>query len=68
MRLIKFFTLVGITALAASCLKSRAESRREQLRIRRDEELDRDRWESEGGASRSGPATPSAVFERVVEG
>jgi hypothetical protein len=60
-RIFKLLGMTGIAILAASLAASRAQRREEENRRRRDERLEKDRWESEGGASRSGPATPSAV-------
>jgi hypothetical protein len=61
MRIIKLLGLAGIAILTAAYFASRMERRGEEERRRHDERLDKDRWESEGGASRSGPATQSAV-------
>ena len=61
MKIIKLLGLAGIAILTAAFLASRVQRRDEEERRRRDEHLDKDRWESEGGASRSGPATQSAV-------
>jgi hypothetical protein len=61
MKIIKLLGLAGIAILTAAYLASRMERRDEEERRRLNERLDRDRWESEGGASRSGPATQSAV-------
>jgi hypothetical protein len=61
-KIIKLLGIAGIAILAASFLASRAQRQEEEARRRRlDERIDKDRWESEGGASRTGPATPSAV-------
>jgi hypothetical protein len=60
-RIFKLLGMTGIAILAASLAASRAQRREEEYRRRLDERLEKDRWESEGGASRSGPATPSAV-------
>lgn len=61
MKIIKLLGLAGIAILTAAYLASRVQRRDEEERRRLDERLDKDRWESEGGASRSGPATPSSV-------
>ncbi len=61
MRIIKLLGIAGIAVLAASYAASRSQRRQEEYRRRHHERLEKDRWESEGGASRSGPATPSAV-------
>jgi len=61
MRIIKLFGIAGIAVLVASYMAARIQRRDEEERRRRDERMERDRWESEGGASRSGPATQSAV-------
>jgi hypothetical protein len=60
-RIIKLLGIAGIAVLAAAWMSARAQRREEEERIRRDERLEKDRWESEGGASRTGPATPSSV-------
>ena len=61
MRIIKLMGMTGIAILAASFAASRAQRQEEDNRRRLNERLEKERWESEGGASRSGPATPSAV-------
>lgn len=61
MRIVKLLGIAGIAVLAASLLAARAQRREEELHRRLDERLEKDRWESEGGASRSGPATQSAI-------
>ncbi len=61
MRIIKLFGIAGVAVLVASYMAARIQRRDEEDRRRRDERIERDRWESEGGASRSGPATQSAV-------
>ena len=61
MRIIKLLGIAGIAILAASFVAARAQRRDEENRRRLDEEIEKERWESEGGASRSGPATQSAV-------
>ena len=61
MKIIKLLGIAGIAVLMASLLASRAQRRDDEERRRLNERLERERWESEGGASRSGPATPSAV-------
>jgi len=42
-------------------MADRVQRRETEQRRRLNEDLERQRWESEGGASRSGPATQSAV-------
>jgi hypothetical protein len=42
-------------------MAARVQRRQQQERLRLDEQIERERWESEGGASHTGPATPSAV-------
>jgi hypothetical protein len=61
MRIIKLLGIAGVAVLVASYMAARIERRDEEDRKRRDERIEKDRWESEGGASRSGPATQSAV-------
>lgn len=61
MRIIKLLGIAGIAILAASFVAARTQRREEEHRRRLNEEIERERWESEGGASRSGPATQSAV-------
>jgi len=61
MRIIKLLGIAGVAVLAASYLAARSQRRQEEERRRLDETLEKERWESEGGASRSGPATQSAV-------
>jgi len=60
-RIIKLLGLTGIAILATAFAAARAQRLEAEDRRRRDERLEKDRWESEGGASRTGPATPSAV-------
>jgi hypothetical protein len=63
MRIIKLLGIAGIAILAASFLASRTQRREEEQRrrVKLNEQIEKERWESEGGASRSGPATQSAV-------
>ena len=61
MRIIKLLGIAGVAVLAAAWMASRAQRREEEHRRNLNENLERERWESEGGASRSGPATQSAV-------
>lgn len=61
MRIVKLLGIAGIAVLAAAWMAARVQRREQQERLRLDERLEKDRWESEGGASRSGPATPSSV-------
>ena len=60
-RIIKLLGIAGVAVLAAAWLAAREQRREEEERRRLNERLEKDRWESEGGASRSGPATPSAI-------
>jgi len=60
-RIIKLLGIAGVAVLAAAWLAAREQRREDEERRRLDERLEKDRWESEGGASRSGPATPSAI-------
>ena len=61
MRIIKLLGIAGIAVLAASYIAARAQKREQERRTRLNEDIERERWESEGGASHTGPATPSAV-------
>ena len=61
MRIIKLLGIAGIAVLAASYIAARAQKRDQERRTRLNEDIERERWESEGGASHSGPATQSAV-------
>jgi hypothetical protein len=61
MKIIKLLGIAGIAVLAAVYMAGRIQRRDEEERRRLDERIEKDRWESEGGASRSGPATQSAV-------
>jgi len=61
MRIIKLLGIAGVAVLAAAWMASRAQRRDEEERRRLNENLERERWESEGGASPTGPATQSAV-------
>jgi hypothetical protein len=61
MRIIKLLGIAGVAILAASFVAARAQRREQENRRRLEEEIERERWESEGGASHSGPATQSAV-------
>ncbi|MEO8017497.1 MAG: hypothetical protein ABI769_06770 [Pseudomonadota bacterium] len=61
MKIIKLLGIAGIAVLAASFMASRVQRRDADERRRLNERLEKERWESEGGASRSGPATQSAV-------
>ena len=61
LRIIRILGIAGVAVLTAVYLASRTQRREEEERRRLNERLEKDRWESEGGASRSGPATPSAV-------
>jgi len=60
-RIIKLLGIAGVAVLAAAWIAAREQRREDEERRRLDERLEKDRWESEGGASRSGPATPSAI-------
>jgi hypothetical protein len=61
MRIIKLLGIAGVAVLAAVYIASRTQRREQEERRRLAERLEKERWESEGGASRSGPATPSAI-------
>jgi hypothetical protein len=61
MRIIKLLGLAGVVYLTASLVSARAARREEEYRRTLDERLEKDRWESEGGASRAGPATQSTA-------
>jgi hypothetical protein len=61
LRIIKLLGIAGIAVLAASYLAARSRRRQDEQRHRLNERLEKERWESEGGASRSGPATQSAI-------
>jgi len=61
MRIIKLLGIAGVAVLAAVYIASRTQRREQDYRRRLAERLEKERWESEGGASRSGPATPSAI-------
>lgn len=61
MRIIKLLGIAGVAVLVASYMAARVQRREEEDRRRLNERIEKDRWESEGGASRSGPATPSAI-------
>ena len=61
MRIVKLLGIAGVAVLAAAWMAARAQRRQQQERVRLDEQIERERWESEGGASHTGPATPSAV-------
>jgi len=60
-RIIKLLGIAGVAVLAAVWMADRVQRRETEQRRRLNEDLERQRWESEGGASRSGPATQSAV-------
>jgi hypothetical protein len=61
MKIIKLLGIAGVVVLAASFMAARGQRRDEEQRRLLNERLEKERWESEGGASRSGPATQSAV-------
>ena len=61
LRIIKLLGIAGIAVLAASYVAARSQRREQEKRTRLNEEIEKERWESEGGASRTGPATQSAV-------
>ena len=63
MRIVKLLGIAGVAVLAAAWMAARVQRRQQQQqdRVRLDEQIERERWESEGGASHTGPATPSAV-------
>jgi hypothetical protein len=61
MRIIKLLGIAGIAILAASFVAARTQRRDDEQRRKLNEQLEKERWESEGGASHTGPATQSAV-------
>ena len=61
MRIIKVLGIAGIAILAASFVAARSQRKAEEQKRRLNEDLERERWESEGGASHTGPATQSAA-------
>ena len=61
MRIIKLLGIAGVAVLAAAWMAARVQRREEEERRRLNEQLEAERWESEGGASHTGPATPSSV-------
>lgn len=61
MRIIKLLGIAGVAILAASFVAARSQRRNEENRRRLAEQIEAERWESEGGASHSGPATQSAI-------
>jgi hypothetical protein len=61
MRIIKLLGIAGVAVLAASYIAARSQKRAQEKRTRLHEDIERERWESEGGASPTGPATQSAV-------
>lgn len=61
MRIVKLLGIAGVAVLAAAWMAARVQRREQEERLRLNERLEKERWESEGGASRSGPATPSSV-------
>ena len=65
-RIIKLLGIAGVAVLAAVWMADRVQRREAEQRRRLNEDLERQRWESEGGASHSGPATQSAVTETVT--
>ncbi len=61
MKIIKLLGIAGIAVLVASYMADRVQRRDEEERRKLNERLEKERWESEGGASRAGPPTPSAI-------
>ena len=61
MRIIKVLGIAGIAVLAASYVAARSQRRSAEERRKLNEQIEKERWESEGGASHTGPATQSAV-------
>lgn len=61
MRIIKLLGIAGVAVLVASYMASRAQRREEEARRSLREQIESERWESEGGATPSGPATQSAT-------
>ena len=66
MKIIKLLGIAGVAVLVASYMASRVQRRDEEERRKLNERLEKERWESEGGTSRTGPATPSAVSGAVT--
>jgi hypothetical protein len=61
MRIVKLLGIAGVAVLAAAWMAARGQRREQEERLRLNERLEKERWESEGGASRTGPATPSSA-------
>jgi hypothetical protein len=61
MKIIKLLGIAGIAILAAAYLADRARRREEEEHRRLQERLEKERWESEGGASTKGPATHTTL-------
>jgi hypothetical protein len=61
MKIIKVLGIAGVAVLVASYMAARAQRREDEERRRLNESIERERWESEGGASTQGSATPHAV-------
>jgi hypothetical protein len=61
LRIVKLLGIAGVAVLAAVYIAARTQRRAEEDKRRLNEQLEKERWESEGGASHTGPATPSAV-------
>jgi hypothetical protein len=62
MKIIKVLGIAGVAVLVASYMAARAQRREdEEQRRRLNESIERERWESEGGASTQGAATPHTV-------
>jgi len=61
MRTLKLLGLVSLACFGAIYVSARAQRQVAVRRRLRDELLEQARWESEGGANRTGPATPSVV-------
>lgn len=61
MKIIKVLGIAGIAVLVASYMAARQQRRDDEERRRLNEAIERERWESEGGASTQGAATPHAA-------
>ena len=61
MRIVKLLGIAGVAVLAAAWMASRGQRREAEERHRLNERLEMERGDRVGGASRCGPATPSAV-------
>jgi hypothetical protein len=62
MKIIQLLGIAGIAILAAAYMADRTRRREEEERRRLQERLEKERWESEGGASTNGPATHTTTL------